>query len=160
MHDQNERPTPVAADVSPIASPGQESAPNGVPPPLEGVNELFAVAAFRPTAYCRIFTRLDDAEAEARHGRERRRGDHVIGRFAFAGTVPFCFVEPAPEQPAREAGFATLEELEREHILRAVAKFGNMSKAALALGIDRRTLYRKMDEYRRGPVVLASPEVP
>jgi DNA-binding NtrC family response regulator len=43
----------------------------------------------------------------------------------------------------------TLEELEREYILEILREAGgNKSKAAEMLGLDRKTLYRKLDEYR------------
>jgi two-component system response regulator HydG len=48
---------------------------------------------------------------------------------------------------AREV--VTLAELERRYIKRALALFGgNKSRAAQALGIDRRTLYRKVDGWK------------
>ena len=41
-----------------------------------------------------------------------------------------------------------LEDLEREHILRVLdSSGGNKSKAADLLGIDRKTLYRKLELY-------------
>ncbi len=43
----------------------------------------------------------------------------------------------------------TLRELEREYILETLKQTGgNKSKAAALLGLDRKTLYRKLDEYR------------
>jgi DNA-binding NtrC family response regulator len=43
----------------------------------------------------------------------------------------------------------TLEELEREYILETLRHTnGNKSRAAELLGMDRKTLYRKLDEYR------------
>ena len=48
-----------------------------------------------------------------------------------------------PQSPA-----ATLEDLEREHILRVLAESeGNRERAAAILGISSRTLYRKLREY-------------
>ena len=42
----------------------------------------------------------------------------------------------------------TLDELEREYILRVVrAEGGNKTRAAQRLGLDRKTLYRKLEEY-------------
>ena len=42
----------------------------------------------------------------------------------------------------------TLEELEREYIERVVvAEGGNKTRAAQKLGLDRKTLYRKLEEY-------------
>jgi len=47
----------------------------------------------------------------------------------------------------------TLGELERRHIARVLARVGdNKTHAARILGVDRRTLYRKLDGYRRHPV--------
>src|SRR5207248_1339465 len=49
----------------------------------------------------------------------------------------------------------TLEQLEREYIERVMqAEGGNKTRAAQRLGLDRKTLYRKLDEY------AASPEPP
>jgi DNA-binding NtrC family response regulator len=50
--------------------------------------------------------------------------------------------------PAAQAAPVTLEELEREHILRLVNESdGNRERAAAILGISARTLYRKLREY-------------
>jgi DNA-binding NtrC family response regulator len=44
---------------------------------------------------------------------------------------------------------ATLEQLERAYIMHVLAlESGHQSRAALRLGIDRRTLYRKLKQYR------------
>ena len=49
-----------------------------------------------------------------------------------------------PEQPPPEV--KTLEDMERWFVLRALAaENGNKSRAAVRLGIDRRTLYRKLE---------------
>jgi DNA-binding NtrC family response regulator len=43
----------------------------------------------------------------------------------------------------------TLERLEREYILEVIkATQGNIAKAATSLGVDRRTLFRKLRQYR------------
>jgi DNA-binding NtrC family response regulator len=45
---------------------------------------------------------------------------------------------------------ATLEQLERVYILHVLAfESGHQSRTAVRLGIDRRTLYRKLKQYRR-----------
>jgi two-component system response regulator HydG len=44
----------------------------------------------------------------------------------------------------------TLSDLEREYILQVLAEEeGNKTRAAQRLGLDRKTLYRKLEEYRR-----------
>jgi two-component system, NtrC family, response regulator HydG len=46
-------------------------------------------------------------------------------------------------------GLLDLAELERNHILQVLERLnGNKSRAAELLGLDRRTLYRKLDQYR------------
>jgi transcriptional regulator with PAS, ATPase and Fis domain len=46
----------------------------------------------------------------------------------------------------------TLDQLEREYIHRVLqAEGGNKTRAAQRLGLDRKTLYRKLDEYNRPP---------
>ena len=47
------------------------------------------------------------------------------------------------------AGRATLEQLERAYILHVLEREGgHQSRTAVRLGIDRRTLYRKLKQYR------------
>ena len=43
----------------------------------------------------------------------------------------------------------TLQTNEREHILAVLRETPNKTRAALLLGIDRRTLYRKLEVYKR-----------
>ncbi len=53
----------------------------------------------------------------------------------------------------------TLDELEREYINRVLqAEGGNKTRAAQRLGLDRKTLYRKLDEYSRPPGAAAAPD--
>jgi len=52
----------------------------------------------------------------------------------------------------------TLEELEREHILRIIEVAGNMEEAAKILGIDPATLYRKRKRYAEMAEPAAAPE--
>ena len=57
---------------------------------------------------------------------------------------------PTPQvpTPALQSPPATLEELERQHILRVLDETGgNRERAAAILGISARTLYRKLREY-------------
>jgi two-component system response regulator RegA len=54
-----------------------------------------------------------------------------------------------PDLPPPTAGM-TLDEVERQHILRALQEHdGNRTATATALGISRRTLYYKLEEYQR-----------
>lgn len=52
----------------------------------------------------------------------------------------------------------TLEELERQHILAALERHnGNRTAAAAELGISRRTLYYKIEEYQKQGLAIDSP---
>ena len=54
-----------------------------------------------------------------------------------------------PAVAAGVPGHKTLSELEREHIARTIRAFqGNKAAAARALGLDRKTLYRKLEHYK------------
>ena len=60
-------------------------------------------------------------------------------------------------------GLVPLDEIERRHILRVMdAVQGNKTQAASILGLDRKTLYRKLDEYARarGDAAAALTPVP
>ncbi len=55
----------------------------------------------------------------------------------------------------------TLAELEREYIARVLqAEGGNKTRAAQRLGLDRKTLYRKLEEYARGGPVPPGEKTP
>jgi two-component system, NtrC family, response regulator HydG len=55
----------------------------------------------------------------------------------------------------------TLDELERRYIIRVIKLVeGNKSRAAQLLGLDRRTLYRKLDRYRRAEGMVADGDQP
>lgn len=54
-----------------------------------------------------------------------------------------------------KAGKMTLAEIEREYILETLNEYrDNKSKTAEVLGLDRKTLYRKLDEYRKDSELL------
>jgi DNA-binding NtrC family response regulator len=56
--------------------------------------------------------------------------------------------ESAPPQPVSDSSRVSLAEVEREHIERVLRDMeGNITRAAAALGIDRRTLQRKLRSY-------------
>jgi DNA-binding NtrC family response regulator len=81
-----------------------------------------------------------------------RELEHRIERDLYGSSEP----SPASVNPGTEALFAipssapwTIEQLERRYIEYVLAQEdGNQSRAADRLGIDRRTLYRKLKEYR------------
>ena len=87
--------------------------------------------------------------AAARHrggdGRLRRGGDparHLPPRLGARSAFR------AGEPPAAQASLPTLEEVEREHVARALrAADGHRGNAAKMLGISERNLYRKLREY-------------
>jgi DNA-binding NtrC family response regulator len=55
----------------------------------------------------------------------------------------------------------TLADLEKEYIERVlIAEGGNKTRAANRLGLDRKTLYRKLEEYARSPDSEATPGTP
>jgi len=57
---------------------------------------------------------------------------------------------PAPPAAAEGAELVPLAEVERRHILRVLASVGrNRTRAAAILGVDRKTLYRKLRSYAR-----------
>ncbi len=61
-----------------------------------------------------------------------------------------CLPKEIADQPERdsEIGVLSLERMEREHIIKALSFFNNnRQRAAEALGIGRKTLYRKIDKY-------------
>jgi len=75
-----------------------------------------------------------------------RELEHEVERASHAAYLPrgVAAIGASP----RDASL-TLDALERRHILRVVdEERGNQSRAAERLGIDRRTLYRKLRQYR------------
>ena len=66
-----------------------------------------------------------------------------------AEALPERIAAQAARHP-RVGGDSTLEELEREHIERVVARAGSLDEAAKILGIDASTLWRKRKKYDEG----------
>ena len=74
------------------------------------------------------------------------------GRFIRVEDLPAAVRERRPGEPdtlqTALARGLTLAELEREYIQRVLtAEGGNKTRAAQRLGLDRKTLYRKLEEY-------------
>ena len=63
-------------------------------------------------------------------------------------TPSTLLLRPASVPPAAEAGFTTLDEMERSMIAQAMSRCGgNMTEVARQLGITRQTLYNKIKRY-------------
>jgi two-component system response regulator HydG len=59
-------------------------------------------------------------------------------------------VERATEAHGEPGGIPSLDEIERRHITRVLtAAHGNKTLAARILGVDRKTLHRKLSQYAR-----------
>jgi DNA-binding NtrC family response regulator len=84
-----------------------------------------------------------------------RELEHWVERIALAERATLLHpaaqtvTAPGAEFAAFDAERLTLDALERRYILHVLAQEGgHQSRAADRLGIDRRTLYRKLKEYR------------
>ncbi|MFL5605444.1 MAG: sigma-54-dependent transcriptional regulator [Gemmatimonadaceae bacterium] len=83
-----------------------------------------------------------------------RELEHWVERIAYAGSGEGRMGEasrvgPGGELAHLDSAGLTLEALERKYILHVLRQErGHQSRAAERLGIDRRTLYRKLKEYR------------
>lgn len=89
-----------------------------------------------------------------------RELEHWMDRIACAGigdgaSAPRQVVAPGADFAQLDAAHLTLEALERKYILHVLGQeAGHQSRAAERLGIDRRTLYRKLKEYRECGVTV------
>ena len=74
----------------------------------------------------------------------------VVAATDFASAQASPAAAPAPaESPANTGSSANMKDLERQHILDTLAKFGGSRKKAVAiLGISERTLRYKLSQYR------------
>jgi two-component system, NtrC family, response regulator AlgB len=61
--------------------------------------------------------------------------------------LPAAVGQPAAAARVEVGGAATLDDLEREHIRRVLARTASLDEAAQSLGIDPSTLYRKRKRY-------------
>jgi two-component system response regulator HydG len=85
-----------------------------------------------------------------------RQLENVVERAVALNTSGVFTVEDLPQEipgskllPPREGAWLTLEQMEERYIREVIgATGGNMSKAAEILGIDRRTLYRRLGNRR------------
>ncbi|MEW5972825.1 MAG: helix-turn-helix domain-containing protein, partial [Pseudomonadota bacterium] len=75
-------------------------------------------------------------------GPSPREPDGVVGAVATPA------VAPAPAEEAIDADHPTLEELERRYILKTLRRLdGNREQTARALGINKSTLWRKLQTF-------------
>jgi len=79
-----------------------------------------------------------------------RELEHWVERHALAArSEPSCVESDTLRGVQLGSSEATLEELERAYIRHVLAlESGHQSRTAIRLGIDRRTLYRKLKQYR------------
>jgi NtrC-family two-component system response regulator AlgB len=59
-------------------------------------------------------------------------------------------IRPTAATEARLGGDHSLEAIEREHILRVIARSRTLDEAAAVLGIDASTLWRRRKKYEEG----------
>lgn len=100
------------------------------------------VAAHRASAYdvCGKPIDMPQLVLAVRRAIERRTMQAEISRLQRIVSQ----MGPGPEEP----GGMTLEQVERRHILRVITTHrGNKAAAAAVLGVDRKTLYRKLLRY-------------
>jgi two-component system response regulator HydG len=106
----------------------------------------------------------DGRQAGALENALQQAGATVTSQSASGGAVRFlsfewpgsddelrAVVERAVETPRGEPGaIPSLDEVERRHITRVLtAAHGNKTLAARILGVDRKTLHRKLSQYAR-----------
>ncbi len=124
----------------------------------ERVDDISALAVHFARLYARKYSKPEpafDATATRKLRQYHWPGNvrelrHVIERLVImseGGALHLDDLPISPPQPA-EPPTLNLEALEKEAIRRAIALHqGNVSKAALSLGLSRTTLYRKMTRY-------------
>jgi DNA-binding NtrC family response regulator len=82
-----------------------------------------------------------------------RELDHAVERGTLLGRGGWVQAQDLGLQPAAPATAAqrledmTLEEVEKVFIQKALARYGNVSQAAQALGLSRSALYRRIEKY-------------
>ena len=109
---------------------------------LKPVRE-FTPEALRALGLLRLAGERPGARERRRAGGDplRRRGDRPGGPRRAGG-------ERAAAVGGEKPGTGSLEEIERDHILRVLRETGgNQSRASQLLGIDRKTLYLKLRKY-------------
>jgi DNA-binding NtrC family response regulator len=82
-----------------------------------------------------------------------RELDHAVERGVLMGRGDFVRAQDLGLQPAAPAAAPPrledlpLEEVERMLIQKALARYGNVSQAAQALGLSRSALYRRLEKH-------------
>jgi len=135
-----------------------------VPPLRERPEDLVPLVALLLEKHCRRLGRgpctvsLEAMEALRRHSwpgnvRELQNALEralVLGRddVIWPHDLPEAIGRPQPPGRESPAGESTLADVEREHILTTLRSLkGNKAAAARVLGLDRKTLYRRLDRY-------------
>src|SRR5215470_7518488 len=102
----------------------------------------------------------EENSSEARDVENLRELENAIERAVAFARGPVIAPDDLPERVRTSGGASvliarsveqnmTIREMEREYILEVLRRTGgNKSRAAELLGLDRKTLYRRLDEYR------------
>jgi DNA-binding NtrC family response regulator len=91
---------------------------------------------------------LQDLESALARAQERLRAFGITGQHLIAGDVTIARADHDPHDVAEDP--PTLAEVERDHILAALARHaGNRAAAARDLGISERTLYYRLGRYQQ-----------
>ena len=139
-------------NVVEVRVPALRERPEDVLPLARRFAAFFAAAAKRPTpelsqAACDVLT----AHGWPGNVRELRNViEHAVMLWPAAVIEPHAFPERIAArgaQPQGLGGDVSLDDLEREHILRLLVRKPTLEQAAEALGIDVSTLWRKRKKY-------------
>ncbi len=91
--------------------------------------------------------RLDQIQSEMLR-REARHKQIMAELHEIRNRVVAFIGAPTPARIQAGESITPLAELEKAAILHAVAACGNAERAAIALGVGKTTIYRKLDRYR------------
>ncbi len=132
-----------------------------IPPLRERKSDILPLARFfleqHALRYRKAFRDFDEKAREALLAHpwpgNVRELDHAVERGVLLGRGDWLQAQDLGLQPAAPAAAPprledlTLEEVEKLLIQKALARHGNVSQAAKALGLSRSALYRRMEKY-------------